>query len=61
MRVLDIYYGNNLYYLIIAEGRDLVETLNDLGEYKTFKLSELDAFDYKGNVFDEVGLIRLFK
>jgi len=61
MELLDVYYINELYYLVVNKKDEVILTLNDIGELKTVDSSFFVLGIYKGNVNQETGLIRLFR
>lgn len=61
INVLDIYYMNGMYIMVVDIKNDKIKTYNQLGEYVTYDKSDMYAADYKGSLLEEVRLIRLIR
>ena len=61
INVLDVYYMNDMYFMIVDIKNDKIKTYNQFDEYVTYDKSDMNAADYKGSLLEEVGLIRLIR
>lgn len=61
INVLDIYYMNAMYVMVVDIKNDKIKTYNQFGEYVTYDKSDMYAADYKGSLLEEVRLIRLIR
>ena len=61
INVLDVYYMNDMYFMVVDIKNDKIKTYNQLGEYVTYDKSDMYVADYKGSLLEEVRLIRLIR